>query len=102
MRPPQTRTTPAAKTITCEEPLSAPFDHETASIPKMIARLRFLEADCRYHTAICDPVAKSVALNIRHSEEHGRDYATARQNRAGSFDAMELLDFATKRDAKNP
>jgi hypothetical protein len=35
----------------------------------MIARLRFLEADCRYHTAICDPVAKSVALNIRHSEE---------------------------------
>jgi len=69
MRPPQTRTTPAAKTITCEEPLSAPFDHETASIPKMIARLRFLEADCRYHTAICEPVAKSVALNIRHSEE---------------------------------
>ena len=35
----------------------------------MIARLRFLEADCRYHSAICDPVAKSVALNIRHSEE---------------------------------
>jgi len=33
----------------------------------MIARLRFLQADCRYHTAICDPVAKSVA--IRHSEE---------------------------------
>ena len=52
---PKTRKAPAAKPAIPEELLSLPYDSETANIPKMIARLRFLEAHSRYHEAICDP-----------------------------------------------
>ena len=50
---PKTRK-PAAKPATPGEFASLPYDGMTAVIPKMIARLRFLEADCRYHAAIGD------------------------------------------------
>lgn len=62
---PKTRK-PAAKPATPGEFASLPYDGMTAVIPKMIARLRFLEADCRYHAAIGDQFLKHVALEICH------------------------------------
>lgn len=59
--------------------------------------MRFLEAYCRYHAAICDsPNVKHVALNIRHKVE--RDEIMQRLAKAvpDCFDeAMTLLKFAT-------
>jgi hypothetical protein len=43
---PKTHAAPAAKAAVPEEPISAPFDNTTNNISKLIARLRFLEADC--------------------------------------------------------
>jgi hypothetical protein len=63
----------------------------------LIARLRFLEADCRYHAAIC-PSAKDAALNVRHKEE--RDEIMQRLAKFLPEDfwaAKALLDFATSR-----
>ena len=65
---PKTRK-PAAKPATPGEFASLPYDHTTASIPKMSARLRFLEADCGYHVAIGHRFRKHVALDIRDREE---------------------------------
>jgi hypothetical protein len=95
---PKTRKAPAAKATAPEEILSAPFDVATNNISKLIARLRFLEADCRYHAAIDDPSAKSVALNVRHREE--RDEIIKRLAKAvpDCFeDAERLLEFAISR-----
>jgi len=81
-----------------EEFESLPYDASTASIPKLIARLRFLEADCQYHAAVCDPVMRQVVLNNHHSEE--RDEIMQRLAKAvpDDFDdAMALLKFATSR-----
>ena len=94
---PKTRKTPAPKPAAPEEHFSAPFDHTTNNISKLIARLRFLEADCRYHAAIC-PSAKDAALNIRHKEE--RDEIMQRIAKFVPEDfwsAKALLDFATSR-----
>ena len=79
-----------------------PYDHTTAVIHKMIARLRFLEADCRYHAAIGDQFLEHVALDIRHREE--RDEIMQRLAKAVPDccdDAITLLEFATAR-AKSP
>ena len=63
---PKTRKAPRyrpARPATDEEKFTALFyDASTASIPKLIARLRFLEADCRYCAAIAAPEGpKTVA-----------------------------------------
>jgi len=69
----------------------------TASIPKLTARLRFLEADCRSHAAICDPGpnARHVALNVRHREERDEILQRLAEVVPDCFDdAMALLEFA--------
>jgi hypothetical protein len=43
---PRSRKAAAAKPAASEKFISLPYDHMTTSIPKLIARLRFLEADC--------------------------------------------------------
>ena len=95
----KTRKAPAAKPATAEEEFKAMFyDGATASIPKLIARLRFLDADCQYHAAVCDPGIRQVVLNNRHSKE--RDEIMQRLAKAvpDDFDdAMALLKFATSR-----
>jgi hypothetical protein len=94
---PKTRKAPV-KPAASKEILSAPFDVATGSISKLIARLRFLEADCRYHAAICDPSVKSVALNIRHREEREEIIKRLAKTVPDCFnDAETLLKFATLR-----
>jgi hypothetical protein len=74
----RTRKAPAAKIPSPEGFPSLPCD-STTGIRKLIARMRFLEADCRYHAAICDqsPNVKHVAARphaneiIRKSRERG-------------------------------
>jgi hypothetical protein len=93
----RTRKAPAAKIPSPQGFPSLPCD-STTGIRKLIARMRFLEADCRYHVAICDqsPNVKHVALNIRHKVE--RDEIMQRLAKAvpDCFDdAMTLLKFAT-------
>jgi len=76
-----------------------PYDGMTASIPKLIARLRFLEAHSRYHEAICPPELRHVAPNIRYRGEE-RDEIMQRLAKAvpDCFDdASALLEFATAR-----
>jgi hypothetical protein len=92
---PKTRK-PAAKTVTPEEFVSLPYDRTTADIRKMIARLRFLEADLRYHAEICDQDMRHLVPNIRHREE--RDEIMQRLAKAAPDcfdDASALLEFAT-------
>jgi hypothetical protein len=68
------------------------------NISKLIARLRFLEADCRYHAAICDPSMKHVALNVRHKVERGEIMQRLAKAVPDCFDvAMTLLKFAPSR-----
>jgi len=67
---------------------------------KLIARLRFLEADCRYHAAICDPSPnlRHVALNVRHREERNEIMQGFAKVVPDCFDdAMALLEFAAWR-----
>ena len=95
---PKTRTAPAPTATAPEEIISAPFDNTTNNISKLIARLRFLEADCRYHAAIGDQKTRGVALNVRQREE--RDEIIKRLAKAvpDCFDDAEtLLKFATSR-----
>jgi hypothetical protein len=96
---PKTPIAPAAKAAApAGEFFSAPFDIATNNISKLIARLLFLEAECRYYAAICDPALKGVALNIRHREE--RDEIMQRLAKCVPEDfwsAKALLDFATSR-----
>ena len=74
-----------------------PYDGMTASIPKLIARLRFLEAHSRYHEAICPPELRHVAPNIRYRGEERNDasalleFATARLRFTKAFDSAELI-----------
>jgi hypothetical protein len=57
------------------------------NISKLIARLRFLESDCRYHAAICD-----------HKVERGEIMQRLAKAVPDCFDeAMTLLKFATSR-----
>jgi hypothetical protein len=94
---PKTRKAPV-KPAASKEILSAPFDVATGSISKLIARLRFLEADCRYHAAICDPSVKSVALNIRQREKREEIITRLAKTVPDCFnDAETLLKFATLR-----
>jgi hypothetical protein len=96
---PKSRRAPAAKTATPEF-VYLPYDGTTANIPKLIARLRFLEADCRYHAAICDPdpSVRHVALDIRHREERDEIMQRLAKTVPDDFDdAMTLLKFATAR-----
>jgi hypothetical protein len=96
---PKTRTAPAATaTAAPEAPASAPFDSTTNNISKFIARLRFLEADCRYHAAIGDQKARSVALNSRHREERDEIIQRLAKTVPDCFeDAEKLLEFAISR-----
>jgi hypothetical protein len=85
----------APKAAAPEEPI---FDITTNDVSKLIARLRFLEADCRYHAAIGNPSAKDVALNIRHREERDEIMQRIAKTVPGDFwSTKDLLDFATSR-----
>ena len=89
---------PAAKPAMHETFGSLPYDASTASIPKLIARLRFLEADCQYNAAVFDPVMRHVVLNNRHSEERDEIMQRLAKTVPECFDgAMALLIFATSR-----
>ena len=71
---------------------SWPYDDVTASIPKLIARVHFLEAECRYHAVIAAPDRD------RHRKEVDAIIQRLAVGVPGSFDdAMELLEFATWR-----
>jgi hypothetical protein len=97
---PKTRKAPAAKPATPGEFASLPFDRTTASIRKLIARLHFLEADCRYTAALTPPdFPKHGALDIRHREERNEIIERlANVVPADDFeDAMTLLEFAAWR-----
>jgi hypothetical protein len=88
---------PSTKTATPAEFASLPYDGMTASIPKLIACLRFIAADCRSDAAICDPGpnARHAALNVRRREE--RDEILRRLAEVVPDcldDAMALLEFA--------
>jgi hypothetical protein len=91
----KTRKAPAAKPTAAEEFTAMFYDGTTASIPKLIARLRFLEADCRYGAAITAPEwPKHVAQN-RHSRERAEIIQRLASAKPDCFeDAKELLDFA--------
>ncbi len=90
---------PAAKPATPGEFASLPYDGMTASIPKLTARLRFLEADCVYNAAIAPPdFPKHIALDIRHREERNEIMQRLAKTVPDCFDdAMTLLEFATAR-----
>ena len=76
---------PAAKPATPGEFASLPYDGMTASIPKLSARLRFLEADCVYNAAIAPRFSETHCSGHPPPGRAQRDYAKARQNRAGLF-----------------
>ena len=95
---PKTRTAPAQTATAPEEPVSAPFDIATNNIRKLIARLRFLEADCRYHAAIGDQKERRTALNSRHWKERDEIMQKLAKILPEDFrSADELLKFATSR-----
>ena len=92
---PKTREAPAAGTARPNEPLSSPY---VSDLHKVIARLHFLEADSRYHAALSAPVARSTVLKTDHWEERAEIMQRLSKTVPDHFDdAMELLDFATKR-----
>jgi hypothetical protein len=96
---PKARTAPAA-TVTAapEEPHTPPFDVSTDNIRKLIARLRFLEADCRYHAVIGDQIERRSALNSRHWEERDEIMKKLAKTVPEDFrSADDLLKFATSR-----
>ena len=69
-----------------------------SDLHKAIARLHFLEADSRYHAALSTPGARSAVLKTEHWEERAEIMQRLSKTVPDHFDdAMELLDFATKR-----
>jgi hypothetical protein len=56
----KTRKASAPKATPPEEIISAPFDVTINNLSNLIARLRFLEADRRYHAAICEPAPRAL------------------------------------------
>jgi hypothetical protein len=94
----KTRKAPTAKPAMHETFGSLPYDASTASISKLIARLRFLEADCQYNAAVCDPVMRLVVLNNRHRGERDEIMQRLAKTVPDDFDdAVALLIFATSR-----
>ena len=94
---------PAAKAAVPGEFASLPYDGARASIPKLIARPRFLEADCQYHAAIGAPSwSKAVAQEL-HREECAKIISRLVKAVPDDFDdAMALLKFATSRAESAP
>ena len=75
-----------------------PYDHTTTNVHNLIARLHFLEADCRYHAALCPLGEKSAVFSVRHRGERDEIMQRLPKTVPDRFDdAMELFDFATKR-----
>jgi hypothetical protein len=89
---------PATKPATPETFGSLPYDASTASIPKLIARLRFLEADCQYHAVIGAPSWSKAVVQELHREECAKIISRLAKAVPDDFDdAMALLKFATSR-----